>query len=808
MHKAGKCVATKFALGLGLALTGCAAHAGSDSAVAPVPALSRADQPLLTNRSKPLLEVDGLIFRDLNASGTLDPYEDWRLSPQERARDLVQRMTLDEKAGMMLIATHNPDCDGSVTEDGRQLIDQEQMSRFILRATVALEPSDCSVRLTGFRLRGGYRQTPAQMAGFTNAVQQLREESRLGIPALFKDNARNHVEISPTFGIGQGAGAFTEFPKEAGLAAAALGAGAPPVAADGHAPADLAADMDIIRQFTEVMGQEWRAIGLRGMYGYMLDLATEPRWARFHETFSEDADLVGDIAAALIAGLQGPKGADGLALSPGSHVSLTLKHFPGGGPQQLGLDAHYTFGKDQFYTDPSGRYGFDYHLRPFVRAIDAGASAIMPYYGVPIGANHAGTPVEELGMAFSHQVVTGILRENLGFAGYVNSDSGIIEERGWGLEDARINPATGRGYTVADRTAIAIRAGTDVLSEFRSRDVIVDLVRAGALDEAAHIDPAVERLLVEQFALGLFENPYVDADAATALIGTPENRALGMDVQRRSLVLLQNGEFNNRPVLPLPEGAQIYTLGIAAQPFAALGFSVTDGNYDAAAGAIRPAVPAGTDYAVISVQVTNAAARSYSSRDENLGQRAIGEEVTIINPATGERQRRWSEQDPCTATDSDDDRRCVDDNLIFGGSFPWEAGMLSFSAMAEAQSWSLYPSLADIEQVIQEIGDPRRVILSVYFRQPYVLDEASGLRDVGALVASFGASDAAQADVLSGRFSFAGRMPFALPATLEAVERQHPDAPGYGETAGGTLFPFGFGLGYAHQDRDLSLLPR
>jgi beta-glucosidase len=165
-------------------------------------------------RGKPILTVAGLRFKDLNASGTLDVYEDWRLAPERRARDLVARMTLAEKAGMMLIATHNPDCDGSVTAEGRALIEKEEMSRFILRATVATQPADCSVKLTGFRLRGGYRRTPDQMARFTNAVQELREGTRLGIPALFKDNARNHVEVSPTFGIGQARVPSPNFPRK------------------------------------------------------------------------------------------------------------------------------------------------------------------------------------------------------------------------------------------------------------------------------------------------------------------------------------------------------------------------------------------------------------------------------------------------------------------------------------------------------------------------------------------------------------------------------------------------------------------
>lgn len=736
---------------------------------------------------KPVLVIKGLRFKDLNANGVLDPYEDWRLPAAERAEDLLSRMTLAEKAGMLLIATNNPGCDGNVTAEGRALVEQEHMTRFILRSTVVARPVDCTVKLEGFAARRGYAQTPVQMARYTNQVQRLREGTRLGIPALFKDNARNHVETNPLFGISQGAGAFTEFPKEAGLAAAALGAGAPPDA-KGSQPAVLRGDMRLIRDFAGVMGQEWRAIGLRAMYGYMADLTTEPRWARAHETFSEDATLVSDIVSTLVRGLQGPVQPNGLALSPQTQVALTLKHFPGGGPQQMGWDPHYSFGKNQFYTDTSGRYGFAYHLLPFEAAIRSGVSALMPYYGVPVGATHDGERLDEVGMAFSPQVIDRLLRGKLGFKGYVNSDSGIIEERGWGLEGARTNPATGRGYTVADRTAAAIRVGTDVLSEFTRHRTVVDLVTAGLLDERRHIDPAVRRLLNEQLLLGLFENPYVDAEAAAAAIGTPAHRAQGLDVQRRSVVLLRNSG-----VLPLRAGARVHVMGFDPAEATRLGLRVSSAG--------RPdqpvVVPPGTDAVLIKVQIDNEGSQAYASNDPQTGGRRVDPAFGLLNPLTGRPQQTWGEQDPCVYDPAGEGANgCIDQALRFGGAFPWESGLLAISDIATARSWRMTPSLAQIRAAMQQVGDPSRVVLSVYLRNPYVLDEASGFLQAGALVATFGVSDAAQLQVLTGRSRPQGRLPFALPRTRQSVQEQHPDAPGYAETRDGALFPFGYGLSW------------
>ena len=94
---------------------------------------------------------------------------------------------------------------------------------------------------------------------------------------------------------------------------------------------------------------------------------------------------------------------------------------------------------------------------------------------------------------------------------------------------------------------------------------------------------------------------------------------------------------------------------------------------------------------------------------------------------------------------------------------------------------------------MREVG-PERTVLAIYFRHPYVLDDASGLKSAGAIVASFGVSDTALLEVLSGRFTPIGRLPFALPRTLQAVIDNEPDAPGY--PAADTLYPFGFGLKY------------
>jgi len=729
--------------------------------------------PELEARAKDVITVKGRQFKDLNANGTLDPYEDWRLSVDERVEDLVGQMSLEEKAGLMLIDTLNAECiDGdraSVSPTGEDYINNQHMHRLIFRNVVTDKPV-CATSGGGFSASTSV--TPAEAATFMNRVQELSEGTRLGIPVLYKSNARNHIDAQARAGINEAAGAFSAFPKEAGIAAAALGEQARQTgeATDG--------DMSVVEDFAGVMAAEWESIGLRGMYGYMADLSTEPRWYRTHETFTEDADLGANIMGELVETLQGPVGEDGNSLSPETSVALTMKHFPGGGPQELGLDPHYAFGKTQVYPGDA----FGYHLKPFEAAIEAGVSSIMPYYGVPMDVTYEGVDYDEVGMAFSDQIVNGLLRDQMGFAGYVNSDTGIINDRAWGLEEA----------TIPERVAAAINSGTDTLSGFHDVQTITDLVADGLVKEE-RVDLAAERLLAPMFEMGLFENPYVDPEVATATVGNDENRAVALDLQRKSTVLLQNQEVDGDAVLPLEGDETVYVLGnVDAAAVEAAGYDVINGNVKT--GETRPSA-ADADVALISMTAKNVGTGAYKSDDT-----ATGLNPEHISPIVWDGAKNLDGTQPYGAADACvayGATACTDNGLRFGGSFPWESSILDFTGMEEeAASWEVTPSLETIQAVMDEVG-AENVVLDIYFRQPYVLDEASGLLDAGAILANFGNSTTALMDVVSGDFAPQGRMPFALPASRLAVEEQHSDLPGYVETTDGALFEYGFGLTYA-----------
>jgi len=223
----------------------------------------------------------------------------------------------------------------------------------------------------------------------------------------------------------------------------------------------------------------------------------------------------------------------GEELGPGS-VALTMKHFPGGGPEMKGWDSHYSYGKNLIY--PGGM--FDYHIKPFKAAVDAGVSGIMPYYARP----HE-TKYEEVGSAFNYGLLTDLLRNTLGFKGLVNSDTGPINNMPWGVED----------LSYQERYAKAVAAGTDLFSGGADIKNLKATYDAGMITDE-QIDTAVTRLLIEKFKLGLFENPYVDPDKAEATANCDEFRAMAETAFRKSIVLMRN----ERSVLPLKKGAKVY----------------------------------------------------------------------------------------------------------------------------------------------------------------------------------------------------------------------------------------------------------
>ncbi|MFQ3287676.1 MAG: beta-glucosidase, partial [Porticoccaceae bacterium] len=448
-----------------------------------------------------VLISDDFTYRDLNKNQQLDIYEDVRQPAVLRLDNLLGQMTLEEKVGQMM----HPAI--TIKPDFALLAFHFAMGRVDIDAAEIFDK-----HISHFNFYGA--PTPLEIAEKLNRLQKIAARTRLGIPLTISSDPL-HEAASGGIAAFSVKG-FSGWPSQLGFAAAR--------------------DIDLVKRFGEIASAEYRAVGLRTALHPMADLATEPRWARNFGTFGSNAQLSAEMTNAYMLGFQGTTLTD-------KSVMTMVKHFPGGGPQEFGLDAHLPSGKRQVYPGDN----FDYHVEPFKKAIDNGLRVIMPYYGIPIDQTD-----ENVAMGFNKMILTDLLRDELGFTGVVCTDWGIVSSRAWGVE----------GMSVRERYKKSIDAGVDQYGGENDPAHIIDLVRSGELSEA-RIDQSVRRILLNKFELGLFEQSLVDEDAIPALIRTPQYLAAGLEAQRKSIVLLNN-KMADTVALPLAEGTKIFVDGLDA----------------------------------------------------------------------------------------------------------------------------------------------------------------------------------------------------------------------------------------------------
>ena len=274
-------------------------------------------------------------------------------------------------------------------------------------------------------------------------------------------------------------------------------------------------------------------------------------------------------------------------------VATVVKHWAGYGAQKDGLDSHNYYGRFATY---SGDH-LAYHIRPFLGAFQAHVAGVMPTYSILQGATWKGKPIEQVGGGYNRQLLTEILRGEYGFRGVIVSDWAITNDCNarcrdgvpagtrpsfadigmpWGVED----------IPMRERFVKAVRAGVDQFGGTERADMLVDAVHAGELTEA-RLDSSVQRVLEQKFALGLFEDPYVDPDAAARIVGNERFRAAGLDAQRKSLVLLKN----RGKLLPLRGKPRVYAIGIDSAAIASEGWTVVRDPKQADVAIVRLAAP-------------------------------------------------------------------------------------------------------------------------------------------------------------------------------------------------------------------------
>ena len=611
-------------------------------------------QPELKARVKEIIEVDGYRFKDLNDNGALDAYEDWRLSPEERAENLLSLMTAEQKAAQMVHLTLVTQKDSWFSKNN---VGFALVYEYIFEPEEDDEEEDeeesDEVQTTLSSARNA--------AMHTNEIQELSESSELGIPVIFSMDTE----------------AGAAFVKDATYLPDEINQGA-------------AGDVELVTRLNEVLKEELKAVGVRMALSPDADLITDPRWGRNQECYSEDVETVETMIAAAVKALQGENGLDE------NSVMATVKHFPGAGAQTNGVDGSpLTISEDSI----------DLHLAGFKAAIDAGVAAVMPYgYStVPyLGGDAVDNSADQ-----SAAVMTDLLRGELGYEGIIQTD--------WGLNFVG-----------------AANAGADVLggAGVRSTAQLVD-----GVDEALLTD-ACRRILIAKFQMGLFENPYVDEDAAEEIIGSDEHKAVAKEAAAKSFTLVK---YEN-------------AASLADQSFIVAGELASDVRcLNSGWTAKEPVEIAGTSILTALQEKAGADNVTYITSAEEVPADLSGVTAVVV---VGEKS---GTHDPA-----------------------WGAATLEFPEEQTALINALDKADANVVAVV--------VMNRAYVLTP-IVDAADSVLVVYRPGVTCGAE--AVADCLFGETAITGRLPFQIPESMEQVLSQREDMP---KDIENPLYEYGFGI--------------
>ncbi|HEV2437329.1 MAG TPA: glycoside hydrolase family 3 N-terminal domain-containing protein [Verrucomicrobiae bacterium] len=386
------------------------------------------------------------------------PYLNPHLPVDTRVRDLLSRMTLDEKIGQMAQADS-----GAV-----------------------VNPADVQKYFLGAMLSGGNSKppenNPAGWLKMVNEYQSWALKTRLKIPLLYGiDAVHGHNDVIGT----------VIFPHNIGLGATR--------------------DPALVEQAEHITALEMAGTGIRWSFAPCIAVAQDERWGRTYESFGQSPELVSQMATAAVKGFQGKQLSD----RPDS-ILACAKHFVGDGGTQYGTDEGDTVCDEATLRK--------LYLPPYRAALRAGVESIMVSYSSWNGEKMHG----------NKHLLTGVLKQELGFKGFLVSDDAGIDQ---------ISP----DYKTAVESAI--NAGLDMAMIPRGPDrpnsyveFIQDLkalVTEGKVAQT-RINDAVFRILRVKFEMGLFEHPYTSDPALAAAIGSPAHRQVARQCVRESLVLLKN----------------------------------------------------------------------------------------------------------------------------------------------------------------------------------------------------------------------------------------------------------------------------
>lgn len=703
-----------------------------------------------------ILTVDGFAFKDLNRNEKLDKYEDWRLPYEERAKDLAHQLSIEEIAGLMLYSSHQsipavPGGMGASTYNGKSFEESGAHSYDLTDAQKNFLFKDNVRHVLVTKV-----ESPLVAARWNNNVQELTEGTGHGIPVNNSSDPRNGTTATTEYNLGAG-GAISLWPGQLGLAATF--------------------DPSIVRRFGDIASREYRALGIATALSPQIDLATEPRWSRVNGTFGEDPQLATDMARAYCDGFQSSSdnGGDWGMFS----VNAMVKHWPGGGPEEGGRDAHFGYGKYAVYPGNN----FETLLKTFTDGafkLDGStksASAVMPYY--TISYNQNGGSGSNRGNGYNRYLITDLLRGIYHYEGVVCTDWGItsdvtdpanFEGKCWGAEN----------LSIAQRHYEIIKAGVDQFGGNNDKGPVLKAYQMGVDEYGEKVmrkrfEQSAVRLLTNILRVGLFENPYLDPVVSQKTVGCPEFMKAGYEAQLKSIVLLKN----KANVLPIKAKKKVYVPKRFYKGMADwFGHTVPDRwDYPVKLSTISKYYtvvdsPDKADFAIVFIESPNGGT-GYSKDDRANG----GNGYVPIS-------LQYNDYKATTARD-----------VSIAGGDPFEK---SVNRSYKDKS-IVTANKSDLELVLntKEAMKGKPVIVSITLVKPCIVSELEQASD--AIVVNFETQGQAIMDIIKGKVEPSGLLPMQMPANMETVEKQFEDVPrdmDCYKDGEGHVYDFGFGMNW------------
>ena len=667
---------------------------------------------------------------DFNKNGIKDIYEDPAATLDARIENLLQQMTLEEKTCQMvtLYGYKRVLKDALPTPEWKQMLWKDGIGAI-------------DEHLNGFQQWGlppsdNENVWPASRHAWAlNEIQRFFvEDTRLGIPVDFTNEGIRGVESYKA----------TNFPTQLGL---------------GHTW-----NRELIRQVGLITGREARMLGYTNVYAPILDVGRDQRWGRYEEVYGESPYLVAELGIEMVRGLQ-----------HNHQVAATAKHF-----------AAYSNNKGaregMARVDPQmpPREVENIHIYPFKRVIrEAGLLGVMSSYN-----DYDGIPIQG-----SYYWLTTRLRKEMGFRGYVVSDSDAVE-----YLYTKHNTAKDMKEAVRQ----SVEAGLNVRCTFRSPDSFVlplrELVKEGGLSEEV-INDRVRDILRVKFLIGLFDAPYqTDLAGADDEVENEANEAVALQASRESIVLLKNTD-NTLP-LNIDKIKKIAVCGPNADEE---GYALTH-------------------YGPLAVEVTTVL--------EGIREKARGKAEVLYTKGCNLVDAHWPESEimeyPLTPDEQAEIDRAVANArqadvavVVLGG------GQRTCGENKSRTSLELPGHQLKLLQAVQATGKP--VILILINGRPLSVNWAD--KFVPAILEAWypgSKGGTAVADILFGDYNPGGKLTVTFPKTVGQIPFNFPYKPASqidgGKNPGpdgnmsrinGALYPFGYGLSYTtFEYSDLEITPK